>query len=380
MKYEYPILYSKNTNGKPIMWQIIVEDDTYYTIAGQLDGKKTISEPTKCTGKNKGKVNQTTDHEQALLDAKSKWTKRLKLDYHESLDEIDNIKFFEPMLAKKLTERMDKVTFPALVDIKFNGGRIIAKKDGLFTRKGERYVSIPHIEQALKPFFEKYPNAVLDGEGYCHNFRHELNETMSLLRKTKKVTPSDLSASKDKIRYYIYDGINFADVDTTTKQIYRRNKLIDILHRENIDFVEIVKGQVVYNFEQVWELYNSFVDEGYEGAMVRLDAPYSNGRTGNLLKVKPEDDDEGIVVGIVGGSGNWANKAKKFEIEWYNKQSKKYDKIQASLVCTFEEGEDILRNPDNWLEKEVKFLYNGFTGLGTPNFARVDINNCDPRK
>lgn len=42
--------------------------------------------------------------------------------------------------------------------------RCVATKNGLFTRKGEKYISVPHIEEALKPFFDKHPESVLDGE------------------------------------------------------------------------------------------------------------------------------------------------------------------------------------------------------------------------
>lgn len=28
------------------------------------------------------------------------------------------------------------------------------------------------------------------------------------------------------------------------------------------------------------------------------------------------------------------------------------------------------------IDRTVTFLYNGLTGLGTPNYARMDIKNC----
>jgi hypothetical protein len=43
---------------------------------------------------------------------------------------------------------------------------------------------------------------------------------------------------------------------------------------------------------------------------------------------------------------------------------------------TYEKRAVILKDKKNWLDKEVTFLYNGLTGLGTPNFARIDISNC----
>jgi hypothetical protein len=48
------MLYRRNSTGSIQQWNIYVEDDTYYTIAGKVDGKQTITKPTTCKGKNIG--------------------------------------------------------------------------------------------------------------------------------------------------------------------------------------------------------------------------------------------------------------------------------------------------------------------------------------
>ena len=49
---------------------------------------------------------------------------------------------------------------------------------------------------------------------------------------------------------------------------------------------------------------------------------------------------------------------------------------EATFKGTREEAVQFLKDKKKWVGKTVTFLYNGLTGLGTPNYARVDIRNC----
>lgn len=51
----WPIIYKYTTKGQVQQWQIVAENDSFYTIEGIVDGKLTKSFPTLCMGKNKGK-------------------------------------------------------------------------------------------------------------------------------------------------------------------------------------------------------------------------------------------------------------------------------------------------------------------------------------
>ena len=163
------------------------ENNKYRSTSGQIDGQKTISQWTISEPKNFGKANATSAVEQCTLEIEAKYKKQLKSGgYYEHQSDIDKEQFFQVMLAKNFVDYKDKLDWKSGVgvQIKYNGGRMIATKTGLWTRKGEKYVSAPHIEEALKPFFLKYPDAILDGEGYNYPLREKLNEIMKLLRKT----------------------------------------------------------------------------------------------------------------------------------------------------------------------------------------------------
>ena len=301
-KNNLPILYSKTSNGATQQWEIIVEGNTFFVKEGLVNGKLTENKPTIVKGKNIGRSNQTTDEEQAYLQAKRKWQKKIEKGYHQDINDInDESKYFEPMLAHKYNDRKDKVIFPVILQRKYNGGRLVARKEGCFSRNGKRYESCPHITEILKPIFDKHKDWVIDGEIYTHDKPFE--KIMSLVRKTKP-TMENLEESKKIIQIHIYDGV----VDDKSLGYIERFEIIkkEILNlvgkNKSIAFVEYVIGN---NHNDIEKFHNQFVKEGFEGIMIRvIGSPYENKRSINLLKFKKFFDDEFEIVDITEGVGN----------------------------------------------------------------------------
>jgi DNA ligase-1 len=132
-----------------------------------------------------------------------------------------------------------------------------------------------------------------------------------------------------------------------------------------------VKTEIVDSEEHMMKLFNNLVSDFQEGAILRkMDSPYENKRSKYLLKVKPEDDDEAKILAITDGDGNWKGAATNVTLQW---NGITFDGV---FVGKYEVREEILKDKDNWIGKEVTFKYMGLTGLGTPNSARVDPDNC----
>lgn len=363
-------LYCKDSTGSTRQWTIEIKDNKYRTISGQLNSDSLVTnEWTTCEGKNIGRANETTPKDQAKKEAEALFKKKLKEGYYEDIKEIDKEKFFQVMLAKKLKDYINKIKFPAIIDRKYNGMHLLMRKSGAFTRKGEECKTVPHIYDYLKPIFKQYPDIILDGEGYNHDLRYKLNDLMHLLRRTVHITPEDLEQSQKIVKFYCYDGFGFDNITDKTPLIERRKALKKLL--KDIPYVEIVEGTLVGSEKEMMDLYQSYIDDGYEGAMYRdPTSPYESKRSKYLLKIKPEDDDEGIILDIKEGSGNWSKAGKIITLKWKDKI------FDATFKGSYEQAVEFLNNKDKWIGKQVTFLYNATTGLGTPNFARVDINNC----
>lgn len=374
----YETLYTKDTLGNTRIWYMVQNGSKYRTVSGLIDGEKVESDWSTAEGKNIGKKNETSASEQAKLEILAKYKKQLKTGYHKNIKDVNQgTSYVEPMLAQplhKLSKQPDFAKEKWGMQCKFNGNRCVATKDGLFTRKGEKYMSVPHIENALKPFFKEYPNAVLDGELFNNDLRQQLNEISKLIRKTKHIDVSDLSESEKKVKFYIYDGYNFrgkSDVlDEETPYIERKNWIDSVVIPLSKYFVE-VETKIVNSNDHMNELFVALLNDQQEGGILRkMDAPYEHKRSKNLVKVKSEDDDEGIILNITDGDGNWKGAATNVTLKWKNVT------FDAVFKGSYEKRGEILKNKKNWIGKEVTFLYMGLTGKGTPNYGRVDPDNC----
>ena len=370
--------------GRVRIWKMEQQGCKYRTVSGLIDGELVTTEWTVAKNKNIGRSNETSCEEQAAKEIENKYRKQLKTGYFEDVNDIDTAQYVEPMLAKNYKDYASKIDFRKecwIAQCKFNGMRCIATKYGLFTRKGERYMTCKHIEDALKPFFDKHPDTVLDGELFNEEYRQQLNEISKLIRKTVHISEDDLNACKKYVRYHVYDGYGFDEKNDETRGYIHRKEVLDNLILELVPCHGAIRGGGTYihsvfshkisSTKDLDTVYTEYIDAGHEGIMLRnCNSPYQNKRSKYLLKVKPEDDSEAVILDIIEGEGNWSGTGKTITLQWDNKT------FDATFKGSHEQAMAFLLNRDEWIGKTVTFLYNGLTGLGTPNYARVDINNC----
>ena len=293
-------IYKATKGGKVQEWTIEVVKNRYRTISGQTDGKKVVSEWTEVYGKNVGKANGTTDNEQARKEANAKRIKKLESGYFEDMMNIDQTQYFEPMLASKWEDSKDKITYPIFSQPKLDGIRCIVTKDGMFSRNGKPIISAPHIYESLKPLFDETPDLIFDGELYADKFANDFNKIVSLVKKSKP-TAADLKESKKNIQYWIYD---LPSEDDTFEM--RSQALYDLFmewsyfnaHCINVD-TDVCKSE-----KEVMKLYERYVEQGFEGQMLRVNDVYENKRSKFLLKHKSFVDEEYTIIDIVEGEGN----------------------------------------------------------------------------
>lgn len=388
----YPTLYARTSTGAVQVWWVEQEGNRYRSISGQQDGAKITAQWTTAAGKNSGKTNATSSEQQATAEIQSKYDKQLKSNgYWLDINDIDKDKFFQVMLAKSYGDYKEKLDWSkgVGVQIKYNGGRIVATRHGLFSRKGEQYVSIPHIEEALEPFFEKFPDAVLDGEGFNYELREKLNEIMKLLRRTVHLTPQDLARSKELIRFYIYDGFGFPaerdgqPVPQTAGYLERKAAIDNAFFAPCFadrykDVVGKVNTWVVKSEAELEKLYEDFLKDKQEGAILRiLGEGYENKRSKLLLKYKPVDDAEFEIISVQDGDGKFANRIATVTCK--RRDGKKFADDTDTFNATFKGEEDDATkawgDKNALVGKVVTIHYNGVTGYGKPNYARLDWDN-----
>jgi len=358
-------LYKLTTTGKTQMWRIEVSGGKYRTVSGQIDGKKTTSKWTSCTPKNVGRANATTAKEQALKEAKAKHQKKLDSNYTGDINKCYKKKFYEPMLAHKF-DTYSKLSKGVLCQPKLDGIRCIVTSDGMFTRTGKEIISAPHIRENLDSFFKKNPNAILDGELYCHECKDDFNRIISLVRKTKP-NAEDLKESANTIEYWVYDAPRLGCLDERDFFSERFELLKNMLSEPfAVQNVRVVNTKAVRSSQDLDRWYEEYLEDGFEGQMVRIDGPYENKRSKFLLKRKEFVDEEYTILAVEEGVGNRIGTIGNMMFE--TDMGKRF---KSNVKGTFEYMTGLWNDRENLIGKRATIKYFSLTPDGVPRFPYV---------
>lgn len=371
---QFPTLYKFDTKGKVREWRMEVSGNQYRTVAGLQDGQQVTSGWTTAIGKNIGRANETTPEQQAILEVEAQYKKKSSGEYHNNLKNISKgAKYFKPMLATKWEKRKDKIKYEnqIFVQPKLDGIRCLFSADGPYSRTGKPIVAIPHIEELLAPLFEAYPDAVLDGELYNHELKEDFNEIVSMVRKTKPEL-EDIKKSAEMVEYHVYDFPGMLDSSFSD----RLNELERLIAEFNLDGVVKLVDTIIANNEQdVDDSYGEFLEDGYEGGIIRLNDIYHQKRANSLIKRKDFEDAEFTIIRIEEGNGNWAGVAKRV----FFKNDLDGREVGAGLKGSREYAKHVLDNKESYIGKEVTVQFFTRTPDGVPRFPIAKRLHKDKR-
>lgn len=291
----------KDALGGIRVWHVEVEGDQYRTISGVRGGTLTTSSWTKCVGKQ-----GRSDTEQAVAEALSLYDQKLDREYRLTEAELSSVPT-SPMLAQDF-KKQKSVNFPVYSQPKLDGIRAKTTRAGAFSREFQRHLNVDHVLAALAPLFELSPNAEFDGELYNHDLRDDFNKIASIVRKQKPTDQHRAEAAR-VIQYHIYDlpscKGNFGE---RTAELATLLRTLGLPHPS----IVFVPTTLVDEKKELDAVYGSYLESGYEGQMVRLDAPYDfDKRSKSLLKRKEFTTKEFSLLRVEEGSGNWAGYAKR---------------------------------------------------------------------
>ncbi len=298
------MLYKRTKNGATQVWSIEVENDSFRTHEGLLDGVITISAWTVCSGKNIGKKNETSPEAQAILEADAKYKKKLESGYTTDISLIDQAKKdkISPMLAHKYPDHLLYIVGKKLFSQPKLDGMRMVYTDDTFSRNGKLVVAVPHLKGELELLKSLLSDSkMIDGEIYNHALKADFNTLISYAKKSKP-TAEDLKMSKKHLQYHIYDYQDENDSDFET----RYNKLKSIFDNNSFTYLVLVETTLI-NDSNMDDIYGQYLADGYEGQMLRVaDSLYLNDRSKDLLKRKEFIDEEFIITDISEGKGSRA--------------------------------------------------------------------------
>lgn len=340
------ILYKRDSKGKIRQWRGWVEqgqNNRYfmYVETGLLNGNKVKNKPKIYW---QGKQNRDAKG-QAIFELESKFNKKQDEGYFESMQDAQTILVIRPMLALDFNKRGHDITYPAIGQRKFDGVRCLASinPDGSVSMKSRKGKEFPHMEHLRKQIasLKGIPDgAFLDGELYSDTLTFQ--EVVGLVRReTLKAGDED---KLKQISYRLYDML-----DPNYRQAgfqKRYDDLKKILGSKPPKNLILTENFVINDPSEVKTLHDQFVNEGYEGIMIRNKAgEYGiNKRSKNLQKFKEFFDQEYEIVGYEEGTGNDAG-----TVIW---------------ICMTENGDIFKTRPRGSREERAKYFKNGDAYIG----------------
>lgn len=228
------------------------------------------------------------------------------------------------------------------VSEKYDGVRAIWDGKQLVSRGGNIYHAPPW-------FIKDFPKQQrLDGELWLG--RQQFEALVSIVRDKQP----DHEAW-GKVKFMVFDMPDSPIIFTQRIDLIKQT-----LEALNIPWLQVVKQWKVSSHANLMKHLKKITQAGAEGLMLHRGSSYYKGkRTGDLLKVKPYQDAEAVVINTIGGKG-------------------KYKGLMGALLVkmpsglTFKVGtgftDDERRNPPK-IGESITYQYRGKTKNGIPRFA-----------
>jgi len=265
----------------------------------------------------------------------------------------------KPMLAYKVDKKPVDWSEKVYIQPKLDGVRCVITLDEkenirCFSRTGKEFHNLQHIKDSLKPWFEFHDDVILDGELYNHDLRDNFEKIISLVRK-QKPTESDKLEAAELVQFHCYDYIDqMHDYSTRMNQLVTTD-----MYSDCVKYVETT----LVNSKEAAQLRHQYnLNNGYEGSILRLDAPYQCKRSYNLQKFKDFNDTEATIVGYEIGKGKREGTLGKFLMQ---------DDDGIEFGCppgkgyNYKDLANILKNIHDYIGKRATFTYFERTQYGS---------------
>jgi DNA ligase-1 len=323
---------------------------------GYEDGKMVENERLVTVGKNIGKSNETTPVEQAVKEAQSDWNKKKDAGYkdEEEDEEMVTTVFTPPlpMLAHDFNKRGNAIKFSCYAQKKLDGVRCLAiQGKGLYSRQGKKF---PHMESILSEINGLAAGTILDGELYSDTLTFQ--EIVGLVKK-ETLLPKDLPKMQH-IFLWVYDTIREGSYTD-------RKKWLENLFTKKFKHLRLLPTDECKTKEDIPALHAKYVEEGYEGLILRNKAGlYKVGfRSKDLQKYKEFQDDEFTVIGFTEGDG-----IEKGCVIWIC-ETKKGDSFSVRPRGTHEERRELFKIAKSMVGKKLTVRFQELTEESSSNSA-----------
>ena len=261
----------------------------------------------------------------------------------------------KPMLAYPVNKKPIDYSKPVFVQPKLDGVRCVIQYEKrvqpredvvvAYSRTGKEWKNINHILAQLKPFFQKYPDVILDGELYNHDFKDDFEQIISMVRKSKPTDEARL-ISAENVQFHCYDII---DEELPFNQRCEFISQSLMLMGSSVHTVDTV---MVFDEDESQSVHKSNIKKGYEGSIVRTNETYQCKRSHSLRKIKDFHDAEAMLIDWVEGKGK-----RKGTIGKFKAVDEDGNVFGMPVMDKFKYLQENFEEMKTWLGKTATFTY-----------------------
>lgn len=290
--------------GKPVFHRYLIDGNKVTYEWGTVGGAVQSDTRVFSEGKNIGKANEKTQEQCCFEDTVTRARKKFEKGYQfiegedivmgnlNKVVKVADTEVPKPMLALVYSEHQKKFADNPMVYVqpKLDGNRCLVNRftGKMYSRSRKEITHLPDIGKAVVDACANLPNFVVwvDGELYAHNMT--FNDLQTAIRRWKNVDKEGTRELQAQVKLHIFDII--ADLKWSD-----RLDILDIIGDNPL--IERVPT-VLIRMDTLESYHKSFIDQGYEGIIIRKDGTsYEGKRSVSLFKHKTFLDMEGIVVG-----------------------------------------------------------------------------------
>ncbi len=267
-----------------------------------------------------------------------------------------SIRKYYPMLAYQYNLKKSEIKFPCYVQPKLDGVRCVVVGNKLYSRNGNRFPELPHIEEELK--LKNLDNLILDGELYTDDINFE--KIVGLVKKGKKSEEDIINTLKIYLNIFDYIDKNNLQFEQRLKNLnnfFEKNK--------NMKYIKQVKTEECQQEKNIEEFLEKYTKEKYEGLIIRNKSGLyeENTRSIHLQKLKKFIDEEFEIIDYT-----TPNIGKEVGCVIWICKTKEGKKFNVRPSGNYKERKNLYRNAKKYIGKMLTVRYQELTNGKVPRF------------
>lgn len=244
------------------------------------------------------------------------------------------------------------------VSRKLDGVRCLAMIDEngevkFFSRSGKEFTTLGNLETAIRKLGLK--NTVLDGE-VCIVDENGNEDFQGIIKEIKR---KDHTIQNPY--YYMFDQLTMAEfIDKTSTRTFKQRLDSLTVKLNDIDSQYFSVLPQFRGDDNVFEdMIKQSKDGGWEGLMLRKDAPYQGKRSSDILKVKAFHDAEYIVVDVENSVNRVIVEGREVEEEMLKNVviEHKGHRVQVGSGFSLQQKRHYYKHPEEILGKQITVQY-----------------------